>query len=95
MGIVRPVMEVYPYAWAFFVPFILATAFTVLNLFIGVIVSAMQQEVEASASEQRETLHHDQEALARELGAVRREVTLLREAVEREQAPAGSAASGR
>ncbi|HEY5762776.1 MAG TPA: ion transporter, partial [Rhodocyclaceae bacterium] len=25
MGIVRPVMEVYPYAWAFFVPFIMVT----------------------------------------------------------------------
>ena len=30
MGIVRPVMEVYPYAWAFFVPFILATTFAVI-----------------------------------------------------------------
>ncbi|MGD8355130.1 MAG: ion transporter, partial [Methyloceanibacter sp.] len=27
MGIVRPVMEVYPWAWAFFVPFILVTTF--------------------------------------------------------------------
>ena len=42
MGIVRPVMEEYPYAWAFFVPFILVTTFAVLNLFIGIIVDAMQ-----------------------------------------------------
>ncbi len=41
MGIVRPVMEVYPNAWMFFVPFILITAFVVLNLFIAVIVDAM------------------------------------------------------
>src|SRR3546814_15184190 len=34
MGIVRPVMEVYPLAWIFFVPFIMVTSFTVLNLFI-------------------------------------------------------------
>jgi voltage-gated sodium channel len=33
MGIVRPVMEVHPWAWAFFVPFILVTTFAVLNLF--------------------------------------------------------------
>ncbi len=32
MGIVRPVMEVYPWAWAFFVPFILVTTFAVVNL---------------------------------------------------------------
>ena len=44
MGIVRPVMEEYPYAWAFFVPFILVTTFAVLNLFIGIIVDAMQHQ---------------------------------------------------
>ena len=42
MGISRPVMEVFPYAWVFFIPFILIATFTMLNLFIGVIVSAMQ-----------------------------------------------------
>lgn len=47
MGIVRPVMELYPYAWMFFVPFILVATFTMLNLFIGVIVSAMQSFHEA------------------------------------------------
>jgi voltage-gated sodium channel len=42
MGIARPVMEQYPYAWAFFVPFILVATFTMLNLFIAIIVNAMQ-----------------------------------------------------
>lgn len=42
MGIVRPVMEVHPWAWAFFVVFILASSFTMLNLFIAVIVDTMQ-----------------------------------------------------
>ena len=46
MGIVRPVMEVFPMAWIFFIIFILCTSFTVLNLFIGIIVSAMQSEHE-------------------------------------------------
>ena len=44
MGIVRPVMETHPHAWVFFVPFILLTTFTVLNLFIGVIVEAIQSQ---------------------------------------------------
>lgn len=43
MGIVRPVMEVFPWAWAFFVPFIIIATFTILNLFIGIIVSTMQE----------------------------------------------------
>ncbi|MCU9848197.1 ion transporter [Defluviimonas sp. WL0024] len=43
MGIVRPVMEVYPLAWAFFVPFILMTTFAVMNLVVGLIVNSMQE----------------------------------------------------
>jgi voltage-gated sodium channel len=42
MGIVRPVMETYPYAWAFFLPFILVTTFAVVNLLVGLIVNSMQ-----------------------------------------------------
>ncbi|WP_083225451.1 ion transporter [Neptunicoccus sediminis] len=42
MGIVRPVMQVYPYAWAFFVPFIMVTTFAVVNLLVGLIVNSMQ-----------------------------------------------------
>ena len=43
MGIVRPVMETYPYAWLFFVPFILITTFAVVNLVVGLIVNSMQE----------------------------------------------------
>jgi voltage-gated sodium channel len=43
MGIVRPVMEVQPLAWIFFIPFIIIATFTILNLFIGIIVSTMQE----------------------------------------------------
>ena len=44
MGIVRPVMEIFPQAWVFFLIFILTSTFTMLNLFIAVIVNAIQQE---------------------------------------------------
>ncbi len=50
MGIARPVMENFPYAWAFFVPFILVATFTMLNLFVAIIVSAMQTYEERSTS---------------------------------------------
>jgi len=54
MGIVRPVMEVYPTAWLFFVPFIMVTTFVVVNLLVGLIVNSMQEahaEEEAQATE--------------------------------------------
>jgi voltage-gated sodium channel len=78
MGIVRPVMDVYPWAWAFFIPFILCTTFTVLNLFIGVIVSAMQKEHDEEAASDRATLHDDQTAILTELGKLREEIKALR-----------------
>ena len=52
MGIVRPVMEKAPLAWMFFLPFILCTTFTVLNLFIGIIVAAMQGAEEDDIAKQ-------------------------------------------
>jgi hypothetical protein len=42
MGIARPVMEQFPHAWILFIVFILVATFTMLNLFIAIIVNAMQ-----------------------------------------------------
>lgn len=55
MGIVRPVMETHPWAWAFFVPFIMIATFTILNLFIGIIVSTMQEMTGLTETMQEET----------------------------------------
>ena len=86
MGIVRPVLEVYPYAWAFFVPFILITSFAVLNLFIAIIVNAMQTQHDAEQRQAMEELdaqgHAERERIAAELEAVRREVAGLRASLE-------------
>ncbi|RUT32899.1 ion transporter [Arsenicitalea aurantiaca] len=78
MGIVRPVMEVYPMAWLFFVPFIISTTYAVLNLFIGVIVSAMQHESEAAASEDRHAIQDANEAVMAELRLLRGELAEMR-----------------
>jgi len=43
MGIMRPVMEAYPYTWRFFVVFTLVSTFTMLNLFIAVVVNAVHE----------------------------------------------------
>ena len=56
MGIVRPVMVEFKYAWAFFVPFIVITAFSVLNLFIGLLVNTMQAAVESDTEAEIEKL---------------------------------------
>ncbi|WP_108786681.1 ion transporter [Erythrobacter sp. Alg231-14] len=71
MGIVRPVMEEFPFAWAFFVPFILLTSFIVLNLFIGVIVNAMAEATEDDAHSEREMIIEQLKGLREEVAALR------------------------
>ncbi|MCL6284981.1 ion transporter [Ruegeria sp. 2012CJ41-6] len=89
MGIVRPVMDVYPTAWVFFVPFIVITAFSVLNLFIGLLVNTMQSAVEDESELEFEKLRElvrtetdvvDEHVLAmhEELRALRKEVAELK-----------------
>ncbi|MEX0404390.1 ion transporter [Aquibium sp. LZ166] len=77
MGIVRPVMEVFPMAWLFFIPFIVCTTFTVLNLFIGIIVSAMQEEHDAEATAERAALQGEQEMILAEIRALREELRAM------------------
>ena len=43
MGIVRPVMEVYPYAWILFISFIVLVGMIALNLIVGVIVNSLNE----------------------------------------------------
>lgn len=54
--IVREVKQTHPYAPAFFIPYILIATFTVLNLFIAVIVDAMQRQHEAEEDEEQKIL---------------------------------------
>lgn len=71
MGIVRPVMEVYPYAWMFFVPFIMVTTFAVVNLLVGLIVNSMQdahaEESNAATDSYRDEVLARLEAIERRL----------------------------
>ncbi|MBV6632195.1 MAG: ion transporter [Alphaproteobacteria bacterium] len=75
--IVRPVMDNHPYAWAFFVPFILLATFTMLNLFIAVMVSAIQIEQDEAQHEIEAIVHDDREEILREIRALRDQLNRL------------------
>ena len=53
-GLMRPMLEKHPHAWLFFIPFVLVSAFIVLNLFIGVVVSALETERDADRMRRQE-----------------------------------------
>lgn len=82
MGIVRPLMGVFPYAWMFFIPFILIATFTMLNLFIGVIVSAMQSfasaETETTLAAVDRARDHIEADTHAELRAIRADLAELK-----------------
>jgi len=82
MGIARPVMEKAPWAWAFFITFILFATFTMLNLFIAIIVNAMQtfqeseqklalKSVEKVGQSLEEELHSEVKTLRSELAEIK------------------------
>lgn len=78
MGIVRPVMEVHPFAWVFFVPFILIATFTMLNLFIAIIVDTMQAMHDVDRERIEETVHEEGAQLEQEIRALRAELSELK-----------------
>ncbi|MCE9599058.1 MAG: ion transporter [Spirochaetia bacterium] len=48
----RTLMETMPLAWLFFIPFILMTTFTTLNLVFGIVVNSMEEAKEEAAREE-------------------------------------------
>jgi voltage-gated sodium channel len=98
--IAREIMQRHPYAWLFFVVFILLATFTVLNLFIAIIVNAMQAQHEvaaghghAAAAASGSDLPSPPAAdVAAQLAALRSEVGALRQLLR--EAPARRADPG-
>ena len=66
-------MQVYPFAWLFFIPFIMVTTFAVVNLLVGLIVNSMQdahaQEGNAATDAYRDDVLAKLEAIERRLDA--------------------------
>lgn len=75
--VVNPVLEHHPYALVFFIPFMLLSTFTVLNLFIALIVDSMQK---LARGEEAGPVEAD---TAARLAAMTAELAALRQAVER------------
>jgi len=80
-NIAREVMTRHPSAWVFFTVFILLCTFVVLNLFMAVVVSAMDEESATERAEMEDLSATSTQRILDELGRLRREVTELRRQV--------------
>lgn len=84
MGIARPVIAEHPFAWIFFVGFVIVTSFAVLNLFIAVIVDSMQSKHFDAETERQAEAHDEREVLIHEVRALRSELADIRELLAKE-----------
>ncbi len=86
MGIVRPVMEVYSWGWIVFVAFIVLSSFTVLNLFIAIIIDSMQTlhetEQTQTIEEMSEVVQQEHQHQSEEFLELQREIQTLKKLLE-------------
>ncbi len=70
--IARPIMEIYPTAWVFFLIFIFISTFIVVNLFVAVIVDSI------NSIKHHETKKNDESDVANRLQALQLEIAELK-----------------
>lgn len=78
MGIVRPVMEIYPLAWVFFVPFIFLATFIIVNLIIAIVVDAMNEMNGSQEEHILEEIHTGEDATKAEIQRLREDIKELK-----------------
>jgi voltage-gated sodium channel len=79
MGIVRPIMEVHPYAWVYFVPFIFIVTFIMINLIIAIVVDAMNEIKEEEQTHIIDEIHTSEDHTKVEVEKLRAEIAELKE----------------
>jgi len=79
MGIVRPIMEVYPLAWVFFVPFIFLVTFVMINLIVAIVVDAMAEINKDDNAHLVDEVHISEAHTNEHIIALRAEVKELKE----------------
>ena len=87
MGISRPVMEVFPYAWAYFVPFVLVSSFIMMNVIVGIVVNAISEVAEGRAKAEKEKnaakeKSNDTELIKEEIAALQEHLDKLQKMIE-------------
>ena len=60
-AVMRDVLEVYPFAWIYFVSFLILNAFILFNMIIGIIVDVMAKEAQAEHATQADPITSESE----------------------------------
>ena len=89
MGIARPVISLHPFAWMYFISFILISSFIVMNVIVGVVVNAIS-EISADIKKQKETkrLITNKADLRHELFRLKEQIALVENLIELDETKA-------
>lgn len=82
MGISRPIMDVFSYAWAYFVPFVLISSFVMMNVVVGIVVNAISEVAEYNKKEEHE--ENGTADIKAEIDAVREHLAKLETLLEKQ-----------
>lgn len=83
MGISRPVMEVYSFAWAYFVPFVLMSSFIVMNVVVGIVVNAISEVTADDAAEEAKEEEVSKEDLLKQMKSLQDQMARLEKSLEK------------
>jgi voltage-gated sodium channel len=85
--IVRPICEIHPFAWVYFISFILVSAFVVLNVIVGVIVNAIGELSEFHKKKEELKKLRKATNLEKELSKLKKQISIVESliAVENEE----------
>lgn len=78
MGIARPVIAVYPYAWVYFVSYILMSSFLVMNVVVGIVLNSITECCQAEVSEPKKS------SLKEELEKLKKQISVVEAELEKE-----------
>lgn len=76
-AVARPIMEVYPYSWIYFLIFILGTSITVLNVMVGIVVDAVSEISAAEKMKAMQEQYKDSTSVEMEIDAIKKHLEVI------------------
>lgn len=88
-GIARPMMQDLPFAYLFFVPFILLATYTTLNVFIAIVVNTMNElnraEMKDEEARMREFVHQEHAEMLAYLKSIQQKINRLEKTIDKDE----------
>ncbi len=88
-GIARPMMDAIPYAYLYFIPFILLATYTTLNVFIAIVVNTMNEinraEMKHEEERVKDFVHHEHIEMLSHLSSIMEKIESLEKKLDKQR----------